>query len=534
MRRHLEFPEMPKTDTAHFTLSRRSTTNPPEGGAPEQKDMEQLLEASRILAGSANIRGSLPGLMEVLGRHLRAVRSIVALLEEDSKTLYIEAGEGLTSEGMRARYHLGEGVIGKVVQSGRPIVIPQISREPIFLNRAGGRKDEDRQQLTFFSAPIFLENRVVGALGIDVILEIDRDYEATSIFVETLAQMMAPVIQMDRQQRSSSGGKGAPGIRVTRALDFSQIVGNSSAIRQVYDKVGKVSRTTTTVLLRGESGTGKELIARAIHDNSLRADKPFVKVSCAALPDTLFESELFGYRRGAFTGADRNKSGRFELAEGGTLFLDEIGEIGLGTQVKLLRILQEKEFEPLGATKTIRADVRFIAATNKDLEAAIVDGTFRADLYYRLNVFNIYLPPLSDRKSDILLLADHFLQTCASQHGLTIKRISTPAIDMLSSYHWPGNIRELENAIQRAVIECDGEVIHSYHLPATLQTAEESGTLMSLSLREATENYEQALIQDALKTTRGNRAQAARLLRTSERIIGYKVKQLGIDCQRFR
>ena len=406
--------------------------------------MEQLLEAGRILAGSASIRGSLPGLMEVLGRHLRAVRAIVALLEEDSKTLYIEAGEGLTSEGMRARYHLGEGVIGKVVQSGRPIVIPQISREPIFLNRAGGRKDEDRQQLTFFSAPIFLENRVVGALGIDVVLEIDRDYGATSVFVETLAQMMAPVIQMDRQQRSPSGGKKTPGVRVNRALDFSQIVGNSSAIRQVYDKVGKVSRTTTTVLLRGESGTGKELIARSIHDNSLRADKPFVKVSCAALPDTLFESELFGYRRGAFTGADRNKSGRFELAEGGTLFLDEIGEIGLGTQVKLLRVLQEKEFEPLGATETIRADVRLIAATNKDLEAAIADGTFRADLYYRLNVFNIYLPPLSDRKSDILLLADHFLQ-----------------------------------------------------------------------------NY-------------SNRAKAARLLRTSERIIGYKVKQLGIDCQRFR
>ena len=222
------------------------------------------------------------------------------------------------------------------------------------------------------------------------------------------------------------------------------------------------------------------------------------------------------------------------MAQGGTLFLDEIGEIGLGTQVKLLRVLQEKEFEPLGSTRTVKADVRLIAATNKDLESGISEKAFRVDLYYRLNVFAIFLPPLSDRKPDILLLADYFLEKCSARHRKNVRRISTPAIDMLTAYHWPGNIRELENAIEWAVIVCDNKVIHSYHLPPTLQTAEASGTVMGLSLKDATENYERELIQDALKTTRGNRARAARLLQTTERIIGYKVRALGINCQRFR
>ncbi len=216
-------------------------------------------------------------------------------------------------------------------------------------------------------------------------------------------------------------------------------------MRQVFDQVAQVARTNTTVLIRGESGTGKELIAHAIHYTSLRASKPFIKVSCGALPDTLIESELFGYEKGAFTDAQARRKGRFELAEGGTLFLDEIGDINLQTQVKLLRVLQAREFERLGGTETIKANVRLIAATNKTLETAIADGTFREDLYYRLNVFTICIPPLRERKPDVLLLADHFLQRFAREHGKPISRIATPAIDMLMSYHWPGNVRELEN-----------------------------------------------------------------------------------------
>jgi Nif-specific regulatory protein len=311
-------------------------------------------------------------------------------------------------------------------------------------------------------------------------------------------------------------------------------VGNSNPMRMVYEQVTQVARTNTTVLLRGESGTGKEMIAHAIHYNSLRAAKPFVKISCAALPNTLIESELLGYEKGAFTGAQTRKKGRFELADGGTLFLDEIGDLDLTTQVKLLRVLQEREFERLGGVEPIKVNVRLIVATNKDLEEAIKRSQFREDLYYRLNVFTIFMPPLRERKPDILLLAEHFVEKFEREHGKSIKRISTPAIDMLTSYHWPGNVRELENVIERAVVICDSSVIHGHHLPPSLQTAETSDTVTRLSLASAMENYERDLIQDALKTARGNRAKAAKLLDSTERIIGYKVKKYGIQCERFR
>ena len=316
--------------------------------------------------------------------------------------------------------------------------------------------------------------------------------------------------------------------------DFSHIVGTSGPMRQVFEQITRVASTNTTVLIRGESGTGKELIAHAIHYSSARARKPFVKVSCAALPDSLIESELFGYERGAFTGATARKKGRFELADGGTLFLDEIGDVNLSTQVKLLRVLQEREFERLGGTAAIQANVRLVAATNTDLEKAIAAGTFREDLYYRLNVFTIFVPPLRERKTDILLLADHFLEKYAIEHGRNIKRISTPAIDMLMAYHWPGNVRELQNIIERAVLVCDAAVVHGHHLPPTLQTGEASGTVAGMSLSNAVAAYEKDLIQDALKTTRGNRVRAAMLLDSTERIISYKVKKYHIDCRRFR
>ena len=287
-------------------------------------------------------------------------------------------------------------------------------------------------------------------------------------------------------------------------------------------------------MLRGESGSGKELIANAIHYNSLRGKKPLIKVSCAALPADLIESELFGYERGAFTGAQTLKKGRFELAEGGTLFLDEIGDLNLSTQVKLLRVLQEREFERLGGTETIRSDIRLIVATNKDVEKGIADGTFREDLYYRLNVFAIFIPPLRERKPDILLLADHFLEKFSRQHHKLVKRISTPAIDMLGGVPWPGNVRELENAVERAVVVCDGQVVHAHHLPPTLQTAEASDTTTSLPLNEALLAFEKDTLQDALKSARGNRAKAARLVGTTGRVFNYKVRKHNIDWRCFR
>jgi Nif-specific regulatory protein len=305
-------------------------------------------------------------------------------------------------------------------------------------------------------------------------------------------------------------------------------------MRLLYESVARVAPTSTTVLIRGESGTGKELVAQAIHYQSPRVHQPFIKVNCAALPEALVESELFGYERGAFTGALRRKKGRFELANGGTLFLDEIGELSPATQVKLLRVLQEREFERVGGTESVKVDVRVIAATNRDLEAALADFSFREDLYYRLNVFPIFIAPLRARKADVLPLADHFIDKYAREHGKTIRRIAAPASDLLSSYHWPGNVRELENTIERAVLLADGEVIHDHHLPSTLQTMEATGAVVSTSLERAVEAFERSLIEEALKTARGNRSKAARLLGTTPRVISYKVRKYGIDPGRLK
>jgi Nif-specific regulatory protein len=288
------------------------------------------------------------------------------------------------------------------------------------------------------------------------------------------------------------------------------------------------------VLILGESGTGKELVANAIHYNSTRATKPFVKVNCAALPDNIIESELFGHERGAFTGAVNQRKGRFELAHGGTIFLDEIGDLSPHTQVKILRVLQEKEFERVGSTSPVKTDVRIIAATHRNLEDLVQKGTFRHDLFYRLNVFPVRIPPLRERREDILLLADYFVEKYSGIHNRTVLRISTPAIDMMMVYHWPGNVRELENCIERAVLMSDDGAIHGYHLPPTLQTAEESGTAHAGALEATLGNIERELITDALKSSRGNMAEAARALGLTERIMGLRVKKYRINPRRFR
>jgi Nif-specific regulatory protein len=305
-------------------------------------------------------------------------------------------------------------------------------------------------------------------------------------------------------------------------------------MREVFQMISHVSKSNATVLIRGESGTGKELVANSIHYSSLREKNPFIKVNCAALPATLIESELFGHEKGAFTGAINQKIGKFELAHKGTIFLDEIGSIGLDIQANLLRILQEKEFERVGGHRTLKTDVRIIAATNKNLERAVEEETFRGDLYYRLNVFPIYMPSLRARKTDILLLADYFLEKYAGENHKDIKRFSTPAIDMLMEYHWPGNVRELENCIERAVLLCEEGVIHSYHLPPTLQTGKESDTVPSLSLEDAVASLEKEMIIDALKNTGGNVTMATQILQTTVRKFAYKAQKYGVDYRQYR
>jgi Nif-specific regulatory protein len=315
---------------------------------------------------------------------------------------------------------------------------------------------------------------------------------------------------------------------------FENIVGESPQMKEVFRTIEKVARSNATVLILGETGVGKELVAEALHRNSSRSDRPFVKMNCAALHESLLESELFGHERGAFTGADRQRTGRFELANEGTLFLDEIGNMTPSTQTKVLRVLQEREFERLGGSRTVKVDVRLVAATNKNLEEAIHRGEFREDLYYRLNVVNVSVPPLRERKEDIVPLASHFIDRFAKELKKDVRGLEPAAVRALKRHTWPGNIRELENTIERAVLMCDGEVIHGHHLPPSLQTAEASGTVTRVSLEDAVGAYEKDLIQDALKTTRGNRAKAARLLDTTERIINYKVRNYGIDARRFK
>ena len=504
----------------------------------DKRQLTTLVEISQALAGTLRLESALRHVLELLEQYHTMFPSIVTLLDGTSGELTIATSHGLTARGKRARYRMGEGITGQVTESGKPIIVPRVSHEPLFLNRAGQRKNLEKRERTFICVPVVINQQAVGSLGVDLPFKPTRDYERELDFLQVVASMIAQAINIEhlveaeRQHLRDENRHLREELR--ERYDFSNIIGHSSRMRQVYEHVMQVAGTNTTVLIRGESGTGKELIAHAIHYNSPRAGQPFVKVSCAALPETLIEAELFGHEKGAFTGAQARKKGRFELADGGTLFLDEIGDLSLATQIKLLRVLQEREFERLGGTTTLKVNVRLLAATNRDLELAMADGAFREDLFYRLNVFNIFVPPLRERKDDILLLADHFLEKYAREHGKHIKRMATPAIDMLASYHWPGNVRELENTMERAVLVCEDQVVHGYHLPPSLQTAEASGTVMRVSLTDAIDAYEKDLIIDALKSTRGNRARAAKMLHTTERIIGYKVKKHAIDWKRFR
>jgi Nif-specific regulatory protein len=503
----------------------------------EIQKLTTLLEVSQRLSGTIDPSAALRDVLDTLVRHHDAVRGLVVLLNRETRQLTVEAAMG-GGRGAADRFTFGKGIVGRVVESGKPIVVPRASLEPGLPASLAPRRDGAGEERSVFCLPIAIDRQPVGALVLAVRFTPGRNFERSAKFFRVVASMIGQALRVQRLVAAQHRRLVTENERLKQELregyDFSAIIGNSGPMRRVYDAVAQVARTNTTVLIRGESGTGKELVAQAIHGNSLRAKKPFVKVSCGALPETLVESELFGYEKGAFTGAHDRRKGRFELAQGGTLFLDEIGDVSPATQVKLLRVLQSREFERLGGTETIAVNVRLIAATNKDIEAAIQQGAFREDLFHRLNVFSIFIPPLRDRKPDVLVLADHFLERFASEHGKDIRRIATPAIDMLTAYHWPGNARELQNVIERAVLVCDGHVIHAHHLPPTLQTAEASGTTVSVSLADAVAAYERDLLQDALKSARGNRARAARLLRTTDRIFNYKVRQLGIDWKRFK
>ncbi len=505
----------------------------------EIKELQLLFEVSQALDTSMELRDVVGPVLKLLHDHMGMNRGTLSLLNRETGEISVEAAHGLSSSQVRrGMYKPGEGITGQVIQTGKPAVVPRVSQEPLFLDRTQARKNLSKDEISFICVPIKLGNQVIGALSVDRLFAEAVSLEEDVRLLSIIASMIAQAVRLRQSAQEERQRLLQDNLRLQDELKErfrpANIVGNSRAMQAVYDLIAQVSRSDTTVLIRGDSGTGKELVANAIHYNSLRSGKPFIKVNCAALPETVLESELFGHEKGAFTGALAQRKGRFEMADGGTIFLDEVGDFSPATQIKLLRVLQEREFERVGGIGMIRTDVRVIAATNRNLEDLITQDKFRQDLYYRLNVFPIHIPPLRERRSDILLLADHFVEKYSQRNHKHVRRISTPAIDMLMAYHWPGNVRELENCIERAVLLSQDDVIHGHHLPPTLQTAEASGTVPASTLPAMLDNLEREMILDALKSARGNMAKAARQLGISERLMGLRVKRHEIDARRFR
>ena len=504
----------------------------------EIEELSLLFEISTILDSSINLKDVLGPVLEILSKHTKITGGLITLFNNETGNITVEASYGLSIDQERkGKYKIGEGITGNVVKTGKPSVVPRTSEEPKYLDKMGFKKSGNEKELSFVCLPIKLENKVIGTLSVYRVYSDSFSLDDFVRLLTVVCSLISKAVKLRQEALKERDRLLTENIRLQRELEAkfhpSNIIGNSKVMQEVYKLIEQVSKSDTTVLITGESGTGKELVAHAIHYNSYRANKPFIKVNCSALPENIIESELFGHERGAFTGAIKSRKGRFELANTGTIFLDEIGDLSLQTQIKLLRVLQEREFEKVGGTNTIKVNVRIIAATNRNLEKLIEEGQFRQDLYYRLNVFPIHLPPLRDRKTDILLLADYFVEKYSKMYSKNIKRISTPAIDMLIAYHWPGNVRELENCIERAVLISNDEVIHSHHLPPTLQTGESSDTIPKGPLKAKLESIEKEFILDALKSTSGNMVKAAKLLGLTERQMGLRVKKYRIEPKRF-
>ncbi len=469
--------------------------------------------------------------LAVLERQMGMLRGTIALLHEG--TLTIEASHGLDETARKlGRYRLGEGVTGHVAETGKPEIIADIHRDPRFLNRTGARGGDE--PVAFICVPLFNRDRVIGTLSIDRRVEPDMDLERDAALLEIVGNITAGAVNLLLQNQEERQALEAEN-QSLRDLSENpgELVGNCSAMRRVYTQIRQVATSDATVLIRGSTGTGKELVARAIVRLSDRKAKPFVALNCAALPEALVESELFGHEKGAFPGATGRRIGRAEEADGGTLFLDEIGDLTPQTQVKLLRFLQERTFSRVGSNRELRSDVRFIAATSRDLEALMQAGKFREDLYYRLNIFPIMMPDLAKRRSDIILLAEHFMAKMGIKYRKHITRLSTTAINLLMAYHWPGNVRELENCIERAVLTSTDGAIHAYNLPPSLQTGETTGSGIlpkegTAPLTTMMENYERELLMEAIKQYNGNLSAAGRALGVSPRMMTYKIKRYGL------
>lgn len=491
-----------------------------------------LMAIGDALSSSLNLAENLNSILKVLSSELEMQRGTITLVDPATNELHIEVAQGLTKkEKERGRYKIGEGITGKVVETGKPMIVPDIESSPLFLNKTQARRNLENRKFAFLCVPIKVGNKIVGALSVDHLFKGDISYENDIKLLTVIASMVGQAVKIRELAEKDKQAVVAENIKLRQQLKgkykFGNIIYASPKMEAVLEAAHQVAQSQATVIIRGESGTGKELVAAAIHYASHRADKPFIKIACAALPENLLESELFGYERGAFTGAVEKKIGRFEMANGGTIFLDEIGDLTPATQVKLLRVLQEKEFERLGGTQTIKADARVICATHRNLEEMVKEHKFREDLFYRINVFPVILPPLHERKDDIPLLAAHFTHVFGKENGKKIEGVNRAALDCLVAYDWPGNVRELENVIERAIIVCQGNLIAPKDLPAQIAQRPISASIEGGTLPQIVEAIEKQKIIEALKLNKTQR-EAAKALGITERMLGYKISKLGI------
>ena len=432
-------------------------------------ELMTIYQVSKILGASLDIHKTFREALNVLVSMMGWRRGAVILQTDDGLLCGLCAVGLSREESARLSFHVGEGVVGKVFMTGVAAVVPNITDESLFLNRSGAADQSPDETIAYIVTPIKADRRTLGVLTMDRTVT-----EQTGVFDEDLrllsmvATLMGQNLLLHRGVSAEQGRLYEEARRLSKALKplykLDTAIGESPRMQQVFAEVHQAAPTKTTVLLRGESGTGKEVIARAVHNLSPRKDGPFVRVNCAALTESLLESELFGHEKGSFTGAMGTRKGRFELVHGGTLFLDEIGDISPSFQAKLLRVLQEREFERVGGTSPIKVDVRMVLATNRNLEKMVASGEFRADLYYRINVVSIFLPPLRERREDIPLMVEHFLNRFNKENGRQIK-VTTRAMKVLTSCYWPGNVRELENCVERTATMAAADELTDLNFP---------------------------------------------------------------------
>lgn len=503
------------------------------------EELSALYEISRTLSSSLDLHASAAGVLETLSAMLDMNRGTITLLNPAGQDLAIQVSHGLTpEEHERGRFRIGEGITGTVFETGEPIVVSDIQVDPRFVNKTGARIAPPGQKLSFLAVPIKVHGETLGVLGVDRLFpegmeSFDEDLRVLNVVALLIGQTvkLSRLLAQEQRELILANQELRNELRERHRLTGT-VVGHSRAMEEVFEAIARVAPSQATVMLRGESGTGKELVAKAIHYGSPRAAQPFIRLHCASVPETLFESELFGHERGAFTGATETRKGRFESANKGTLFLDEIGDIPLSMQVKLLRVLQERRFERVGGNQSHAVDVRLISATHRDLEAMVKSGAFREDLYYRLNVVPITLPPLRERAEDIPLLIEHFLRKCNRQNRRAV-RLSAELIRVMVGYHWPGNVRELENCIERLVVMADTEKVTIGTVPATLRgyftdirrVSQAQGSAGSDSLTGNLEAIERDRLKKALERTDWVQAKAARALGITPRQIAYKIRK---------